>query len=151
MTAEQTKVIKQPMCMAQAGAASSASPSVDLGPMPEWDLTDLYPSPDSPEVERDFAAAAAQAKRFKQTYHGQLVAMGRDGAKLAQAVKEDEQLADLMGRLRSYAGLLYAAAQSVPARAKSYGDTSERLTNISNDLIFFVLALNKIEEADLVE
>jgi oligoendopeptidase F len=151
MTAEQTKVIKQPMCMAQAGAASSASPSVDLGPMPEWDLTDLYPSPDSPEVERDFAAAAAQAKRFKQTYQGQLVAMGRDGAKLAQAVKEYEQLADLMGRLGSYAGLLYAADQSDPARAKFYGDTSERLTNISNDLIFFELELNKIEDADLAE
>jgi len=150
MIVEQSKVIEQPTRMAQAGVAS-ASTAVDLGPMPEWDLTDLYPAPDSPEVERDFAAAAAQAKRLKQTYQGQLVAMGRDGARLAQAVKEYEQLADLMGRLGSYAGLLYAADQSDPVRAKFFGDTSERLTNISNDLIFFELELNKIEDADLAE
>src|SRR5690606_17609845 len=150
MMVEQSKVIEQPTRMAQAGVAS-ASTAVDLGPMPEWDLTDLYPAPDSPEVERDFAAAAAQAKRLKQTYQGQLVAMGRDGARLAQAVKEYEQLADLMGRLGSYSGLLYAADQSDPVRAKFFGDTSERLTNISNDLIFFELELNKIEDADLAE
>jgi len=139
-----------PKQAAQAGA-SSASAAVDLGAMPEWKLSDLYAAPDAPEVERDFDRAAAEAKRIKETYQGRLVAMGRDGAALARAVKDYEQLGDLMGRLGSYAGLLYAADQSDPVRAKFFGDTSERLTNISNDLIFFELELNKIEDADLAE
>lgn len=135
---------------AQTTTATAAAP-VDLGPMPEWDLSDLYSAPDAPEIERDFAAAAAEAKRIRETYQGKLVAMGRDGAALAGAVQAYEKLADLMGRLGSYAGLLYAADQSDPARAKFYGDTSERLTNTSKDLIFFELELNQIEDADLAE
>src|SRR5688572_12623717 len=119
MTIEQPRLTERPAHMAQSGEAS-ASAAIDLGAMPEWKLADLYPAPDAPEIERDFATAAAQAKRLKQTYQGKLVAMGRDGAKLAQAVKEYEQLADLMGRLGSYAGLLYAADQSDPVRAKFF-------------------------------
>ncbi|MCL4766107.1 MAG: M3 family oligoendopeptidase [Hyphomicrobiaceae bacterium] len=119
--------------------------------MPEWSLADLYPAPGAPEFERDFATAAAEAKRIKAAYQGRLVEIGRDGAALAEAVRAYEQLADLMGRLGSYAGLLYTADQSDPARSKFYGDTSERLTNISNDLIFFELELNRIEDDVLAE
>ena len=151
MIIELSRSINRPHQAAPASAGRAAGVSVDLGAMPEWKLTDLYPAPDSPEVERDFTAAAAEAKRIKAAYQGRIVGMGRDGAALAEAVHAYEQLADLMGRLGSYAGLLYAADQSDQVRAKFFGDTSERLTNISNDLIFFELELNKIEDADLAE
>ena len=52
-----------------------------------------------------------------------------------------------MGRLGSYAGLLYAADTSDPENAKFYGDIQEKLTAITTDLIFFELELNKIDEA----
>ncbi len=151
MIIELSRSINRPHQAAPASAGRAAGVSVDLGAMPEWKLTDLYPAPDSPEVERDFTAAAAEAKRIKAAFQGKIVGMGRDGAALAEAVHAYEQLADLMGRLGSYAGLLYAADQSDQVRAKFFGDTSERLTNISNDLIFFELELNKIEDADLAE
>jgi oligoendopeptidase F len=56
---------------------------------------------------------------------------------------------DVMGRLGSYAGLLYAADTANPAKAKFYGDVQEKLTAISTDLLFFELELNQIAEADL--
>ena len=56
-----------------------------------------------------------------------------------------------MGRLGSYAGLLYAGNQADPARAKFYGDISEKLTDISTELIFFELELNQIDDAALAE
>ncbi len=149
MAAEQPRIVWTPQQAAHA--AKSASPPVDLGAMPEWSLADLYPAPGALELERDFTAAAAEAKRIKAAYQGRLVEIGRDGAALAAAVRAYEQLADLMGRLGSYAGLLYAGDQSDPVRSKFYGDTSERLTNISNDLIFFELELNKIEDDALAE
>ncbi|PZN16989.1 MAG: oligoendopeptidase F [Proteobacteria bacterium] len=150
MTVDQMRFTIRSHWAAQTSSAAATAP-VDLGPMPKWNLSDLYPAPDSPEIERDFATAAAEAKRLRETYQGKLVAMGRDGAALAEAVQAYEKLADLMGRLGSYAGLLYAADQSDPARAKFYGDTSERLTNISKDLIFFELELNQIDDTDLAE
>ena len=130
---------------------ASASAAVDLGVMPEWNLADLYAAPDAPELERDFAKAAADARHLKDTYQGKLDAAARKPEQLADAVKAYEQLGDLMGRIGSYAGLLYAADQSDPARAKFYGDTSEKLTNISTDLLFFELELNKIDETVLAD
>ena len=132
---------------ARMGTAGSAAP--DLGSMPEWNLADLYAAPSAPEVERDFAAAAAEAKRIKATYQGKLSEIARNGATLAEAVTAYERLTDLMGRLGSYASLLYAGDRADPQRAKFYGDTSEKITTLSADLIFFELELNKIEDAVL--
>ncbi|MBL8564485.1 MAG: M3 family oligoendopeptidase [Hyphomicrobiaceae bacterium] len=129
--------------------APMATKSLDLGPMPEWDLSDLYAAPDCDAVTRDLASAAADAKSLKERWQGKLAPAGGDGAKLAQAVRAYEQLSDLMGKLGSYAGLLYAANQSDPARAKFYGDISEKLTAISSDLLFFELELNTIDDAAL--
>ncbi len=120
-----------------------------LGPMPEWNLADLYTAPDAPEVARDLAASAAEAKRLKDTYQGKFAAIATEGAKLAEAVMAYESLSDLMGKLGSYAGLLYAADQADPVRAKFYGDVSEKLTAIYTDLIFFELELNQIDDATL--
>ncbi len=130
----------------QSGGAHTAP---DLGRVPEWDLSDLYTGTDDPAVARDLDRAAAEATRIKETYQGRLVGLAADGAALAEAVAAYERLADLMGKLGSYAGLLYAANQTDPARAKFYGDISEKLTRISSDLIFVELELNQIDEAAL--
>ncbi|HRQ27524.1 M3 family oligoendopeptidase [Hyphomicrobium sp.] len=135
-------------------AASDASGVVpaggtDLGVVPEWDLSDLYKGMDDPAVAQDLDRAAAEARRIKESYQGKLSALAGDGAGLADAIAAYEQLSDLMGKLGSFAGLLYAANQADPARAKFYGDISERLTRIATDLIFVELELNQIDEATL--
>ena len=132
-------------------ALKSGAAADDLGTMPTWNLADLYASPNAPEVARDFAAAAKIAADLKQRYQGKLKAIGGDGAKLAEAIKAYEDLADKLGRLGAYAGLLRAGDQGNPDFAKFYGDTSEKLTNISADLIFFELELNQIDDADLAK
>ena len=129
-----------------AASAAGAAPAADLGAMPEWNLADLYSAPDAPEVGRDFAEAAAGAKKLKETYQGKLGELAADPEAIAAAVKAYEGIADTLGRLGSYAGLRYAANQADPERAKFYGDTSEKLTAISTDLLFFELELNKIDD-----
>ncbi|MBA4192842.1 MAG: oligoendopeptidase F, partial [Planctomycetaceae bacterium] len=73
----------------------------NLGPMPEWNLGDLYAAIDAPEVTRDLDAAAAESARLKANYQGKLAAMGGDGAELAKVIKAYEALSDLMGKLGS--------------------------------------------------
>ena len=131
----------------RAAEAATSAPTTDLGPMPEWDLSDLYASPKAPEVTRDLMAGNAEAMRIKLAYQGKLVALGENGAELAEAIKSYEQLSDLLGKLGSYAGLYFAANQADQGRAKFYGDISEALTKMSSDLIFFELELNQIDEA----
>jgi oligoendopeptidase F len=128
-------------------AATSASTTPDLGPMPIWDLSDLYSAPNAPEVARDLARAERDAQTLKEQCQGKLADIAKDGDKLGTVIKAYEDLSDLMGKLASYAGLYYYANQADPERAKFYGDTNEALTRIGTDLIFFELELNQIDEA----
>ncbi len=133
----------------QGSAKRAAGKPRDLGPMPVWDLGDLYPGPKSKAVAADLERAAAEAQRIKEGYRGKLAALGGDGAALAQAIAAYESLSDRIGKLGSYAGLLYAADTSNPDNAKFYGDIQDKITAITTNLIFFELELNKIEASAL--
>jgi len=71
---------------------------------------------------------------------------GKGGGGLAQAVREFEELNDTMGRIVSYASLLYAADTSDPKRQKFFGDIQEKITAISSKLLFFPLELNRLDD-----
>ncbi|HVW93981.1 MAG TPA: M3 family oligoendopeptidase [Devosia sp.] len=120
----------------------------EFGRLPEWDLSDLYPGPDSPELKADLERAAAEAAAFEADYKGRLERLARDGG-LVAAVKRIEALTDLTGRLGSFAYLRYAQQTTDPERAKFLGDVSQALTDLSTKLIFFELELNRIDEAVL--
>jgi oligoendopeptidase F len=118
--------------------------------LPEWNLADLYPALDSPLVKRDLDRADADCAAFERDYSGRLAAMAQGpkaGAELAAAVRRYEAIDDLIGRLGSYAGLVYAENSADPVRAKFYGDVQERITAASLHLLFFQLELNRIEDA----
>src|SRR4051794_421980 len=142
-----------PAAQAPATAvARSAKPAADLGPLPEWDLSDLYPGMDSPEFAGDVARAEEACKAFSETYRGTLdgLAGGENASEaLAEAVKRYEGIEDLLGRIMSYAGLIYSGDTTDPKRAKFYGDAQERMTAASSELLFFALELNRIEDAVL--
>jgi oligoendopeptidase F len=130
--------------------AQRASPArSDLGPMPVWNLGDLYPSPNSKEVQSDLKKATEEAKAIQERYRGKLAELAKDGAALAVPVVRYEALSDTLGKLGSYAGLLYAADTSNPEYAKFYGDIQEKLTAITTDLIFFELEINQIDDTVL--
>ena len=89
---------------------------------------------------------------FEESYRGKLADMAASvepGRALAAAVERYESIDELLGRLDSYAGLLYAGNTTDPARAKFYGDVRDRLTAASSHLLFFTLDLNRIEDAAL--
>ncbi len=115
--------------------------------LPAWDLTDLYPAPDSPALEADFAKAAAAAKAFQSAYTGKLD--GMTGAALARALQEYERIEETLGRLASYAQLQFSQDGTDPVLGQFYQSVNERVTVISSDLIFLSLELNRIEDAVL--
>ena len=120
-----------------------------LGILPEWNLADLYASPEAPEFAADMTKGAAEAKAFAEKYRGKLA--GLSGAELAGALKAYEALADLLGRTGSYAQLYYVGDTTDAARGKFYGDVNARLTEVSTELLFFELELNRIDDAALAK
>ena len=130
-------------------AAAAAVPDPVLGDLPVWNLADLYEAPDSSAVAADLAAAAGGSLAFNKRYKGQIAALAAShegGAALAGAIAAYEEIEDRLGRLMSYAGLLYAKDNTNPAHAKFYGDMHARVTAISTDLLFFPLELNRLED-----
>jgi oligoendopeptidase F len=134
----------------QAAKSRAPKSGTKLGALPEWNLADLYPSLDSPELKRDLDHAEGECVAFEKAYKGRLadLAAGQGGS-LLEPVKDYERLEDLLGRLVSYAGLTYAGNTTDPVRAKFYGDVQERITAASSHLLFFTLELNRIDDAVL--
>jgi oligoendopeptidase F len=138
--------------MAKAASPKKPVKASKLGALPEWNLTDLYPGMDSPELKWDLENADQRCAAFEADFKGRLTAMaaGPDAGKaLAAAVKRYEALDDTLGRVGSYAQLVYAGDSTDPVRAKFYGDVQERITAASLHLLFFTLELNRIEDAAL--
>ncbi|MAW88736.1 MAG: oligoendopeptidase F [Phyllobacteriaceae bacterium] len=126
----------------------AASEHETLGTLPEWNLADLYPAMDSPALARDLERAAAEAQAFEARWKGRLdEAAGKTGEEgLGAAISAYEALEELMGRIMSYAGLVYTGDTSDPKRAKFYGDLSQKITDASTHLLFFALELNRIAD-----
>ena len=133
-------------------ATARQKPDAQLGVLPEWDLTHLYPSMDSPAFAADLDKALAHAQAFAARYRGRLTEMlaAPDASEqFAAAVAAYEALEDILGRIMSYAGLIYSGDTTDPVRAKFYGDAQEKMTTASTELLFFALELNRLDAAAL--
>jgi oligoendopeptidase F len=118
-----------------------------LGPLPEWNLSDLYDGPDSPTLKADLAAARANARGLNARYGGRLATL--DAAGLADLFEAYEQLCDALSRIGAFAYLYYCTALQDTARANFHQTMQERLNECWTDLLFVTLELNKLEDAAL--
>jgi oligoendopeptidase F len=140
-------------CVAHAPAQAAqgrAQREAALGALPEWDLSHLYAAMDAPAFRDDMERVAKLSSEFSGRYKGRLTALAesQDASRLLhEAVAGYEALDDMMGKLMSYAGLVYSGDTTDPKRAKFYGDAQERITAVSTDLLFFVLEINRVNDA----
>jgi oligoendopeptidase F len=117
--------------------------------LPVWDLTDLYAGPADPKIAADLAAVEREAVAFETAYKGKVA--GLSGAALGAVIAEYEGVEERLGRIMSFAQLLFSADSSDPAAGKFYQTMNERVTTISTHLLFLTLEINRIEEAALAE
>jgi oligoendopeptidase F len=130
---------------APEGGAPAGQP---LGDLPVWNLADLYASPDGSAFTGDLAKARQQAQAFQTKWKGKLADVCTSGATegIGQAISEFDALEDLIGRIGSYAGLLYYGDMTDAAKGKFFSDTSAAITEIATDLLFFGLELNRLDD-----
>ena len=128
-----------PLFDAQDAAAA------EFGALPEWDLTDLYPAPDAPELARDLDRLRADCAAFETDYKGRLADL--TPAEMLACIRRYEDIDRLGGRIMSYVGLRYYQNTTDPARAKMMGDMQVRVTDDTTPLVFFSLEFNRIPDA----
>ncbi|MRU16800.1 M3 family oligoendopeptidase [Roseovarius sp. A21] len=119
----------------------------NLGNLPEWDLSDLYPAPDAPELQKDLDWLAGACADFAKDYQGKLADL--DAAGLLECIERDEAISNVAGRIMSYAGLRYHQNTTDGERAKFLSDCQEKITNMTTPLVFFTLELNRLDEDSL--
>ena len=134
------------MSVGQAIADIGSSQAV-LGPLPEWDLADLYPGQDSPELASALTGLTAAAAAFRVRHQGRLAELS--GAVLGEAVAQYEKLQETAGRIMSYAELMRAGDVADPEIARFAQTMHERINAVSTELLFFTLEINRLEDGDL--
>ncbi len=118
-----------------------------FGNLPEWDLSDLYSSQDAPELKRDMDWVETACAEFAQAYEGKLDTL--DAAGLLEAVKKDERISTVVGRIMSFAGLRYYQMTTDSERAKFMADCQDRITAFTTPMVFYGLEFNRLDEAHL--
>tara|TARA_B000000475_G_scaffold235146_1_gene202587 strand:- start:354 stop:2150 length:1797 start_codon:yes stop_codon:yes gene_type:complete len=118
-----------------------------LGELPEWDLDDLYPSPDSKRISEDIGWLKVECKAFASDYEGKLSSLTANNMLIC--IKRYEKIEMVSGRIMSYAGLRYYQKTTDETRTKFLTDNQDKITNITSDLIFFSLEINKLVEHKL--
>ncbi|MCX5619752.1 M3 family oligoendopeptidase [Bombella pollinis] len=114
---------------------------------PRWDLSDLYISPEDPALESDFIRLTAEAQSFETRWKGKL---GKaSAAELAHALQGYEVIEEGLGKIGSYAQLLFAAHTTEASVGRFAQSVRERLTALSAHLLFFPLELNRLDDAVL--
>ena len=119
----------------------------ELGILPEWDLSDLYAGREAADFTKDFGRLADDVAEFKERYEGQVADLNAPA--VGRAISEYEAIEEGLGRLSSYAELLYAADMTDAEVSQFFQNTRERLNDISANLLFFTLELNRIDEAHI--
>ena len=130
--------------MTQTAILDSQTPS-----LPCWDLSDLYEGMECDALKNDIANSAEKAQAFANEYQGSVAELSADT--FAKAIAEYEEIEETLGRLASYAYLVYAENMSDSERAGFFQNTSETINDISSLLLFFTLEIARIENDAIQE
>ncbi|WP_309666357.1 M3 family metallopeptidase, partial [Tabrizicola sp.] len=120
-----------------------------FGDLPDWDLTDLYPAPESAEFSRDMAWLQTACADFAAAYEGKLASL--DATAMLDCIAANEKIDIAAGRLMSYAGLRYYQNTMDSDRAKFMADAQDKVTVFTTPLVFFSLEFNRLDDDHLAE
>src|SRR3954447_26538880 len=131
------------IAMTPATATAAPRPAPDPAEQgPAWNLGDLYGSPDDPRITSDLDGAAEAATALAAEHKGRLADLDGDG--LAAMLERYEALEETLGRVYSYAQLLFAAHRDDPAVGRFFQSVQERVNDITTHLLFVTLELNRL-------
>lgn len=110
----------------------------------KWDLSDLYPSQDHPSVESDRKQLEENVERFTKKYKGKIASL--DTITFASAMADYEHLLTLMGKLGSYAHLLWTTNTEDPGYGKFMQSVREFMSELHQKLVFFDVEWLAVDE-----
>jgi oligoendopeptidase F len=118
-----------------------------LSKIPSWDLTDFYSSTEDKKIAADLKKIAAETKKFVAEFGGKVFEL--DASQLFNSIERYEEISERIGKISSYAQLLYASDLSNQTNISFHQNVRESLSQFESQLIFFTLELNQIDDKKL--
>ena len=115
----------------------------------EWDLGPLVDGEGRAGAERMLSEGKERAAKFRTQYAGNVA--GLDSAGLETAMRELEEINELIGRAGSYASLEFATDTADPTRGALLQLVQERATEIETLLLFFELEWAAVDDQEADE
>ena len=109
-----------------------------------WNLSDLYPSAQSPEFTTDMVWCEAEAKEICTSYRTTIAAIS--AKELLTLVTRIEKLETRIGRLATYAFLHYTTQVQNEEAGALYQKIHELANKCGTETVFFELEWNKLDE-----
>ncbi|MEX0823649.1 MAG: M3 family oligoendopeptidase [Balneolaceae bacterium] len=109
-----------------------------------WDLTDLYNSPDDPQLKSDKNNLHKKADKFAKKYRGRVAQL--NAKEYAEALEEYEKLIGKAHKIGSYAHLVWSVNTEDPVLGKLLQEASEMGSELSQKLVFFDVEWYKLSD-----
>ncbi len=109
-----------------------------------WDLSDLYKSIDDPQLEQDRETVLEKADEFAETYKGRITEL--DSGQFKKALQEYEDILEMIGKIGSFAHLLWSTDTSKPEYGKLIQQSKELSSEVHQKLVFFDVEWLDVEE-----
>jgi oligoendopeptidase F len=109
-----------------------------------WDVEPLVDGGGPDRALAMLDEAKQRADRFAEAYKGKVADL--DAAEIAAAMRELEEILDLVGRAGSYAALRYAIDTQDPERGSLLQQVHERGAAIETALLFYDLEWNELDD-----
>ena len=117
---------------------------IEASTLPRWDLSDLYTGPDDPEIAATLEELSGEAEAFARDYRGRLSGLSTQA--FGDLIERYAALVEGMGRVESYADLLFAVNRNDAGVARFHQMVRERLTEANTALVFLGLDINRLDE-----
>lgn len=104
-----------------------------------WDLSDLYPSPDHPKVEKDRKAITLLTQKFTQKYKGKIGSPSLTPQLLSKSLEEYERIISMLYRSSMYFRFHHDLDTASEKIGKAYQTTNEFGNRIATELVWYDL------------
>jgi oligoendopeptidase F len=109
-----------------------------------WDLSDLYNSPDDPQLKSDRENLMKRADAFGEKYRGKVAELSPSA--FSEMLREYESLIQTSGKIGSYSHLVWSTNTEDPTLGKLLQEASEMGSDLSQKLVFFDVEWLKLTE-----
>tara|TARA_A100001011_G_scaffold186701_1_gene195292 strand:- start:891 stop:2675 length:1785 start_codon:yes stop_codon:yes gene_type:complete len=112
--------------------------------LPSWNLSDLYKSTNSPEIDFDLKQLDELSSSFNKKYKGRIKKI--NNKKFLELINNLETIERLSGRLISFAYLNYCEQVNCEVKNKFLSNIQEKLVKFESRMLFLSIEINSLNE-----